>query len=135
MFYEQVSGQYICFEDTTSTCLFLFWRASHKYFLYCIFKEAFEEQFGECKSIPQPNATRWNSTFEHIASVLKLDFHAVNDMLESTTHRISKFTAREWSQLEELRMILEPFLEATQSTEGQKVCGVMHYFLEDVGRF
>lgn len=84
-------------------------------------QEAFEDSFGSRAGIPQPNKTRWNSTFTHINSVLKCKQQPINDMLASTNHTHLKFTTREWSQLEELKLILDPFLEATTKTQGDKV--------------
>ena len=55
-------------------------------------------------------------------SVLKLTFSALNELISENNHLQLKFSAIEWQQLEEMKKILKPFLEATQLTQGEKVC-------------
>lgn len=87
------------------------------------FQEQFEGKFGDRKGIPQVNDTRWNSTLIHVKGVLKLSREMLSELLCSPRVQQENLllTAREWSQLQELVMILEPFLEATNYTQGEKV--------------
>ena len=86
-----------------------------------LFRDAFENCFGKNKGIPAAVSTRWNSTMRQIKSILDLDFKMLSDMLEAQGLKNLVFSMREWSQLGELVDILEPFLEATTLTEGDKV--------------
>lgn len=87
----------------------------------CTFKEAFENVFGRNKGIPALVCTRWNSTLRQISAITSLGHQALCDLLEEQVHRELKFSPREWSQLQELVTILQPFLEATNLTQGEKV--------------
>lgn len=79
--------------------------------------------FGGNKGIPQVNDTRWNSTLIHVKGVLKLSRDSLSQLLTSrSVHQENLLlTAREWSMLQELADILEPFMEATNCTQGEKV--------------
>ena len=84
------------------------------------FKEAFEVFYGPNRGVPQPNATRWNSTLRQVRAVLALGWNKINNLLDDQDKSHIKFTAREWSQLKELNYVLSPFLEATDITQGDK---------------
>lgn len=85
-----------------------------------IFKDRFEAVFGIGKSIPVASATRWNSTFKQIQAVTQLDHTALTEMCSLDFKNIV-ITTREWAQLRELCLILGPFAEATELTEGEKI--------------
>ena len=85
-----------------------------------LFRDAFEQAFGRNKSIPSAVVTRWNSTLRQIKSVLSLDMKLLCEVLEAQGQKHLVFAAREWSQLNELVDVLDPFLEATLLTEGDK---------------
>ena len=86
-----------------------------------LFHDAFEQAFGPNKSIPAAVVTRWNSTLQQIKSVLNIDMKKLCDVLEAQGQKHLVFAAREWAQLHELVELLDPFLEATSLTEGDKV--------------
>jgi hypothetical protein len=89
-----------------------------------LFKDAFEQKFGSLKSIPAAVSTRWNYTLRQLQSLLELDIAAMSELLEAQGHRNLVLTAREWSQIGELVELLEPFLEATNVTEGDKAATI-----------
>lgn len=66
-------------------------------------------------------ATRWNSVLMHVKSVLKKERNAMNECLAEAGKAI-EFTVKDYLQLEELVRLLQPFLEATMKTQGEKVC-------------
>ena len=86
----------------------------------CLFKKEFSQEFGAQIGLLQPTVTRWNSTLTHINSFISKDLNALNRCLEKSRQEI-RFTARDWAQLEELSKLLQPFLEATQKTQGEEV--------------
>jgi hypothetical protein len=86
-----------------------------------LFSTAFEQAFGPNKSIPAAIVTRWNSTLRQIKSLISLDMKQLCDVLEAQGQKHLVFLAREWAQLNELVDLLDPFLEATYLTEGDKV--------------
>lgn len=65
----------------------------------------------------------------HIASILRLDSEQLNKVLDETGKCALKLTAKDREQLEELATILNPFLEATNTTQGQKVPAVVGFQL------
>lgn len=80
-----------------------------------------EAKFGVACGIPAENATRWNSTFRQIRAVCSKGFNNLNQVLISSHHEICVFSAVEWAQLEELVLVLEPFKDATDTLQGDKV--------------
>ena len=88
------------------------------------FKDAFEKVFGKDKSVIAAVSTRCNSTLRQINSLLSLDFKLLSFLLENQDHRNLVLTAREWGQLTEIADILDPFLEATFVTEGDRVATI-----------
>ena len=87
----------------------------------CTFKEAFERAFGSKKGIPALVCTRWNSTLRQVKAITSLDHQHLSDLMEAQGHSGMKFTPREWSHLQELVTILDPFLEATNLAQGEHV--------------
>lgn len=89
-----------------------------------LFKDAFEEKILESnkygKGIPTAVATRWNSTLRQLQAVLSFKQEQLASLLESTDNKNLLLTTREWAQLSEVCEILDPFAEATDSTEGEK---------------
>lgn len=84
------------------------------------FKEAFEKEFGQ-RGIPASITTRWNSTLRQLKAVLNCDHQKLSNVLEVGGHREAVFTAREWNQIRELVDVLQPFGEATDLTQGEKI--------------
>lgn len=84
------------------------------------FKDLFEKEFGQA-SIPQQSTTRWNSLLLQIQAVLKLDQDKLEKVLQESRKVELRLTAREREQLLQLVYLLEPFLEATLITQGDKV--------------
>ena len=87
-----------------------------------LFKEAFEKTYGKNRSITQVNDTRWNSFYNHIASIVALEKEQnkgkLADLLKKQSHGNLILTQRELQQLNELVDILEPFSDATDITQG-----------------
>ncbi|CAB3986900.1 zinc finger BED domain-containing 4-like [Paramuricea clavata] len=109
----------------------------------CTFKEAFENVFGQNKGIPALVCTRWNSTPRQISAITSLGHQALCNLLEDQVHNELKFSPREWSQLQELVAILQPFLEATNLTQVEKVVTIsivlpsilsLNHHLEDLSK-
>ena len=65
--------------------------------------------------------TRWNSKLLQISAITSLSHQELCDLLEDQVHKELKFSAREWSQLQELVTVLQPFPEATNLTQGEKI--------------
>lgn len=89
------------------------------------FKELFEQRFPGL-GIPQVNSTRWNSMFRQIKAVLKLDLTTLNKLCEEAGKNNLTLTITQSSQLRELAMVLEPFAEATDICQGEKVNIMTH---------
>lgn len=64
--------------------------------------------------------TRWNSTFKQIHAITELDNTTLTEMCSPDFKNVV-ITTREWAQLRELCLILRPFAEATELTEGEKI--------------
>ena len=91
-----------------------------------LFCDSFENAFGHNVSISAAVSTRWNSTLRQIKSIVALDAKQLSDVLEQQGQKNLVFSAREFSQLNELIEILDPFLEATSLTEGNKVATISY---------
>ena len=65
------------------------------------FNEAFEEKFGQGRSIPKMNATRWNSHFHQLSSIANLDAVKLSDLVKSTDHSNLVLNARDNAVLKE----------------------------------
>ncbi|KAI4803014.1 hypothetical protein KUCAC02_006576 [Chaenocephalus aceratus] len=79
------------------------------------FKDRFESCFGDA-TIPSANATRWNSTLKQVT----FDMQNLSYMLNSEGHKALILSQRDYAQLKELIEVLDPFLEATDLTQGEK---------------
>jgi len=55
-----------------------------------------------------------------VKAVISLDVKVLAGILEAHGHNNLVLSSREYSQLAEIVDILDPFLEATQLTEGEK---------------
>jgi len=89
-----------------------------------LFRAAFEEHFGQGKSVPASNDTRWNSVYRQIEAVVELDQLRLLDVLQETLHENLTMNAKELAQLQELVSLLAPFAEATDLTPGDKAITV-----------
>ena len=74
----------------------------------------------ENRSIPAANATRWNSTYQQLKSVLHLDLDTLSSIC-GVEFCEAKLFARDVNQLSELCDILAPFAEATELTQGTPI--------------
>jgi hypothetical protein len=83
-----------------------------------LFKSAFEQTFGNNRSVPVANATRWNSLLHQLEAVRELDHEKLSTLLQQTDHGNLVMSSRELSVLVELVEILHPFAEATDKTQG-----------------
>ena len=83
-----------------------------------LFRAAFEEHFGQGKSVPASNDTRWNSVYRQIEAVVELDQLRLLDVLQETSHENLIMNAKELAQLQGLVSLLAPFAEATDLTQG-----------------
>ncbi|XP_065682261.1 uncharacterized protein LOC136095494 [Hydra vulgaris] len=77
-----------------------------------LFRGNFESKFGKGRSIPKTNATRRNSMFVQLSSIIRLDPVKLSDLLRGD-HSNLILTQREMAMLRELVEILQPFAEAT----------------------
>lgn len=96
------------------------------------FRTAFDKVFnadGGHRGVPQPIVTRWNSTLRQVKAVLALTSAKLNGFLENSGHVNLKLSPREWAQLEELCLLFQPFAEATDKTQGDKVHYTIPCFL------
>ncbi|XP_056140908.1 uncharacterized protein LOC130116856 isoform X1 [Lampris incognitus] len=82
------------------------------------FKDCFEACFGDA-TIPTANATRWNSTLKQVKAYVHLDMQKLSSVLESEGHKSLILSPREYAQLKELIEVLDPFLVATNLTQGE----------------
>lgn len=83
-----------------------------------LMKESFEAQFGSNRTIPKVNSTRWNSLFHQLKCVSDLDQAALAEFLRATDHSHLIFTPKDTATLSEIILVLEPFAEATDWTQG-----------------
>ena len=77
----------------------------------------FEKVFGTNRSIPTANASRWNSTYHQLSSILSLDFKNPIEIC-GDDFKATLSNPREWGQITELCAVLAPFTEATTLTQG-----------------
>ncbi|KAI4830297.1 hypothetical protein KUCAC02_001937 [Chaenocephalus aceratus] len=85
------------------------------------FKDVFDAEFGEQRGIPAAVTTRWNSTLRQVKAVLRCEHPKLCHVREKAGHKELLFTAREWNVLKELVDIMNPFGEATDLTQGEKI--------------
>jgi hypothetical protein len=84
-----------------------------------LFRGLYEQTLG--KIIPSSNETRWNSTFQQLKAVSDLDQSKVNDLLRGNGHDNLILTVKDLANLREIVMILEPFAEATDMVQSDKI--------------
>jgi len=89
-----------------------------------LFRSSFEEQFGTTSSIPETNATRWNSVWMQLVAVTKLDSQKLQDLLKSSAHENLVFSMKDIQILKEVVDILALFAELTDLCQGQKTTTV-----------
>ncbi|XP_065679735.1 uncharacterized protein LOC136094083 [Hydra vulgaris] len=82
-----------------------------------LFRGNFESKFGKGRFIPKTNATRWNSMFVQLSSIIRLDPVKLSDLLRGD-HSNLILTQREMAMLRELVEVLQPFAEATDLLQG-----------------
>ena len=82
------------------------------------FKSSFEDTFGNGRSVPTSNDTRWNSVWRQISCIVGLDSAKLNELLRKENHTALILTNKETQQLRELTDILQPFAEATDLSQG-----------------
>lgn len=87
------------------------------------FKDAFEDRFGQ-RGIPAAVNTRWNSTLRQIKAVLSFSHQELCHVVQGTGHSELVFSVREWNLMKELYDVLQPFAEATDLTQGEKIVTV-----------
>lgn len=84
-------------------------------------QECFEKEFGGQLGITQPIATRWNSTLRHIQCILRLDRQKMAAVMREAEKSNLLLLPKDYTNMEELQLLLLPFLEATNQTQGEKV--------------
>ncbi len=84
-----------------------------------LFKDAFEQKFGNGRSLPKANDTRWNSTYRHLSAIAKLDHVILAALLREQNQQHLLMTPKELAILQELVEILQPFAEVTDLTQGE----------------
>ncbi|KAL7379703.1 hypothetical protein ABVT39_004336 [Epinephelus coioides] len=87
------------------------------------FKDAFEDKFGQ-QGIPAAVNTRWNSTLCQVKAVLSFSHQELCNVAQVTGHNELVFSVREWNMMKELCDVLQPFAEATDLTQGEKIVTV-----------
>lgn len=75
------------------------------------FKERFEATFGQIRTVPTANATRWSSTYHQLSTVADLDQDMLNGLVRETGHDNLIFSAKDEASLRELVEILSPWAE------------------------
>jgi len=79
--------------------------------LNATFKERFEAAFGEIRTVPTANATRWSSTYHQLSTVADLDQDLLKGVLRDTGHGNLILSAKDEASLRELVEILSPWAE------------------------
>nr|XP_055032036.1 zinc finger BED domain-containing protein 4-like [Misgurnus anguillicaudatus] len=87
------------------------------------FKDAFEDKFGQ-RGIPAAVNTRWNSTLRQVKAVLSFSHQELCSVVQDTGHSELVFSIREWNLMKELCDVLQPFAEATDLNQGEKIVTV-----------
>jgi len=86
-----------------------------------LFRSSYEQVMGTGKVVPSSNDTRWNSTYRQLRCVAELDQSKVNTLLRDKGHNNLILSGKDLQQLQEIVSILEPFSEATDMTQGDKM--------------
>ena len=84
------------------------------------FRGVFETHFGNGRSMPSANETQLNSTFIQLSTIAALDNPKQNEMLRNEKQENLVLTNKEYGPLQELVIVLVPFAEATDLTQGSK---------------
>ena len=92
-----------------------------KLHISCFIQDAFEDEFGSNKGIPQPNTTRWNSVLHSVSAVLDRGVSQLNRVMQRQGHSELKFTEHQTKILQELHELLLPSAQATDRLQGDKV--------------
>ena len=87
------------------------------------FKDAFEDTFGQ-RGVPAAVNTRWNSTLRQVKAVLSFSHQELCNVVQATGHNELVFAVREWNMMKELCDVLQPFAEATDLTQGERIVTV-----------
>lgn len=86
-----------------------------------LFRSSFEATFGCNKSIPETNATRWNSVWMQSQAIVQLELQKLSDLLKSTAHNNLVLSARDQQQLQEIVEVLVPFAHLTDICQGNNM--------------
>ena len=86
-----------------------------------LFRSSYEQIMGNGKVVPSSNDIRWNSTYRQLRCVVELDQSKVNTLLHDKGHSNLILSTKDLQQLQEIVSILEPFAEATDMTQGDKM--------------
>jgi len=76
-----------------------------------LFRQQFEVVFGNGRSVPRTNSTRWSSTYHQLSSVADLDDKKLRDLLCDSGHTNLMMTNKEAESLREVVDILNPWAE------------------------
>jgi len=87
-------------------------------------KEAFEKEFGDNRSIPQTNSTRWSSLYNQLSIVSKLDQNKLVTFMNERDLANLQFSTKDHAVLSELVSVLEPFAEATTLCQGDEIATI-----------
>ena len=97
-------------------------KITKSYCYHFIVEFRFEAKFGDGRTIPAAVATRWNSTYKQIKTLIKMDgmdYKALAEVCNTQEFSNALPSRHEWGQLNEVCEILEPFAEATDLTQGK----------------
>jgi len=86
-----------------------------------LFRAAYEDKFGPGKSIPSANDTRWNSMYCQLQAVVDMEQAKLVELLHETSHENLILSTKEYGIIQELVDVLNPFAEATDLMQGDKV--------------
>ena len=86
-----------------------------------LFRSAYEQTMGTGKVVPSSNETRWNSTYKQLRCIAELEQAKVNALLREKSHENLILSAKDLQQLQDIIAILQPFAEATDMTQGDKM--------------
>lgn len=84
------------------------------------FKDCFDIEFPN-RSIPQVGNTRWNSLLTHVKAIMSFNSIKLDRVIMQANRPELLLKVPEREQLQQLIKVLDPFLEATLVTQGEKV--------------
>ena len=76
--------------------------------------------FGK-SGVPATSPTRWSSVLRQIQRILAKGLTELNAVCRDDNHHECVFTQKEWDQLNELSVILDPFRLYTDMLQGEEV--------------